>query len=188
MTMLALLLCLSAAPDAGVDPWEFESSTAQVSAKGATSDSLSSLALERLGLKLEGPLSLKVSAKANSVGGVTLRLQDPGDAKAYCDLYATRSDDGGLRFSDSRCSFAAFTGQLKTQAVCRKISGTARKLEDGKVALEARSPDCSAQPMGVPLRRKLEDGKVALEARSPDCSAQPMGVPLSISGTLTPRP
>lgn len=160
MTTFALLLCLSAAPDAGADPWAFESSTARVLAKGATSDALSRVALERLGLKLEGPLSLEVSAKANSVGGVTLRLQDPGDSKAYCDLYATRAVDGSLRFSDSRCSFSAFTGRLKTQAVCRKISGTARRLADGTVALEARSPDCSAQPMGLPL---------------------------SISGTLTPR-
>lgn len=158
MTTLALLLLLSAKP--GVDPWEFESATASVFARGTTRDSLSGLALEKLGLRLEGPLSLKASAKANTVGGVTLRLQDPGDAKAYCDLYATRDDTGGLRFSDSRCSFSAFSGQLRTTATCRKISGTAKKLEDGKVALEASSPDCSAQPMGLPL---------------------------SISGTLSPR-
>ena len=158
MTTLALLLLLAAAPDAGADPWEFEGVTASVQAKGATRDSLSALALEKLGLKLEGPLTLKASAKANTVGGVTLRLADPGDAKAYCDLYATR-DELGLTFSDSRCSFAAFSGRLRTDATCRKISGTARKV----------------------------DGKVALEARTPDCSAQPMGLPLSISGTLSPR-
>ena len=29
--------------------------------------------------------------------------------------------------------------------------------------------------------------KIALEARSPDCSASPMGVSLSISGSLSPR-
>jgi hypothetical protein len=148
MTTLALLLVLAAEP---VDPWEFESATAQVQAKGATRDSLSAMALEKLGLKLEGPLNLKASAKSNTVGGVTLRLADPSDAKAYCDLYATRSKDGGLKFSDSRCSFPAFSGRLRTDAVCRKISGTAKKLEDGKIALEARSPDCSAAPMGLSL-------------------------------------
>jgi hypothetical protein len=160
MTTLALLLFLSARPDAGADAWEFEGASASVQAKGVTRDSLSTLALEKLGLKLEGPLTLKASAKSNTVGGVTLRLADPGDDKAYCDLYATRDEAGGLTFADSRCSFAAFSGQLRTNATCRKISGTARKLGDGKVALEARSPDCSAQPMGVPL---------------------------SISGTLSPR-
>ncbi len=157
MTTLALLLFLAAEP---ADPWEFEGATAQVQAKGATRDSLSSMALEKLGMKLEGPLSLKASAKANTVGGVTLRLADPSDAKAYCDLYATRADDGSLKFSDSRCSFPAFSGRLRTDAVCRKISGTAKRLEDGKIALEARSPDCSASPMGLGL---------------------------SISGTLSPR-
>lgn len=159
MTTLALLLLLAAGKDAGVDPWEFEDATASVYAKGVPRDSLSSLALEKLGLKLEGPLTLKASAKANTVGGVTLRLSDPGDAKAYCDLYATRTDDV-LRFSDSRCSFSAFSGQLRTTATCRKISGEARRLDDGRVALEVKSPDCNAQPMGLPL---------------------------SISGTLSPR-
>ncbi len=160
MTTLALLLLLAADRETAPDPWAFEGVTASVNAKGVTRDSLSTLALEKLGLKLEGPLSLKASAKANTVGGVTLRLEDPADAKAYCDLYAKRTDDGALSFSDSRCSFSAFSGQLRTTATCRKISGTARRLEDGKLALEARSPDCSAQPMGVPL---------------------------SISGTLSPR-
>lgn len=159
MTTLAMLLFLAAGKDAGVDRWEFEDAIAAVQAKGVTRDSLSSLALEKLGLKLEGPLTLKASAKANTVGGVTLRLADPGDAKAYCDLYATRADEV-LRFSDSRCSFGAFSGQLRTVATCRKISGEARRLDDGKIALEAKSPDCSAQPMGVSL---------------------------SISGTLSPR-
>lgn len=162
MTTLALLLLLGAGKDAGMiaDRWDFEGSTAAVSAKGATGDSLSALALQKAGLRLEGPLLLKVSAHPNTVGGVTLRLEDPSDAKAYCDLYAKRGDDDGLTFTDSRCSFFAFSGQLRTQATCRKISGTARRLEDGKIALEARSPDCSAAPMSLPL---------------------------SISGTLSPR-
>ncbi len=152
MIRFALMLLVGAGKDAGtIDPWDFEGAIASVSAKGSTRDSLSTLALEKLGLRLEGPLSLKASAHPNTVGGVTLRLEDPGDPKAYCDLYATRADDGGLRFSDSRCSFSAFNGRLRTEATCRKISGTARRLEDGRVALEARSPDCSAQPMGVPL-------------------------------------
>ncbi|MDP3152000.1 MAG: hypothetical protein Q8N23_04985 [Archangium sp.] len=150
MTTLALLLLLATDKETA-DPWAFEGASASVNAKGVTRDSLSTLALEKLGLKLEAPLSLKASAKANTVGGVTLRLEDPSDAKAYCDLYAKRTDDGALSFSDSRCSFTAFSGQLRTTATCRKISGTARRLEDGKIALEARSPDCSAQPMGVPL-------------------------------------
>jgi hypothetical protein len=161
MTTLALLLWLSAAPkDATVgERWDFDGVTASVSAKGDPRDSLSNLALEKLGLKLEGPLSLKASAHPNTVGGVTLRLEDPSDAKAYCDLYASR-DGEALRFSDSRCSFPAFSGRLRTEATCRKISGTARKLDDGKLALEARSPDCNAAPLGLPL---------------------------SVSGTLTPR-
>lgn len=161
MTTFALLLLLAGGKDAGVsDPWNFDGSTAAVAAKGDTRDSLSTAALQQLGLRLEGALNLKVSAHANTVGGVTLHLEDPSDAKASCDVYATRTDDGALRFSDSRCSFAAFSGRLRTNATCRKISGTARRLEDGKVELEARSPDCNAQPLGLPL---------------------------SISGVLTPR-
>lgn len=162
MTTLALLLFLVAGRDAGVkiDAWDFDDARAAVSARGATSDRLSTAALEQLGLKLEGPLSLKASAHPNSVGGVTLRLEDPADASAFCDLYAQRSDDGGLRFSDSRCSFSALRGRLRTTATCRRISGTAKRLADGAVALEARSPDCNAQPLGLPL---------------------------SISGTLSPR-
>jgi hypothetical protein len=159
VTTLAMLLFLAAGKDAGVDRWDFEDGVAVVHAKGATRDSLSALALEKLGIALEGPLTLKVSAKANTVGGVTLRLADPGDARAYCDLYATRAGEA-LRFTDSRCSFGAFSGQLRTVATCRRIAGEARRLDDGRIALEARSPDCSAQPMGVPL---------------------------SISGTLSPR-
>lgn len=161
MTTWALLLLLAGGRDAGtIDPWEFEGATASVSAKGAPRDSLSTAALQQLGLRLEGPLSLKVSAHPNTVGGVTLHLEDPSDAKAFCDVYASRTDDGGLRFADSRCSFGAFSGRLRTSATCRKISGTARRLPDGQVALEARSPDCTAQPLSLPL---------------------------SLSGTLSPR-
>ena len=156
MTMLALWLLLGAEP---VDRWDFEGATALVLAKGETRDSLSTAALQQLGLKLEAPLSLKVSAHANTVGGVTLHLEDPSDPKAFCDLYASRADET-LKFTDSRCSFIAFSGRLRTQAVCRKIAGTAKKLADGRVAIEARSPDCSASPLGLPL---------------------------SISGTLAPR-
>lgn len=162
MTTFALLLFLAGGKDAGMlDRWDFEGATAAVFAKGDTRDALSTAALQQLGLRLEGPLSLKVSAHPNTVGGVTLHLEDPSDAKASCDLYATRSDDGALRFSDSRCAFGAFSGRLRTNATCRKISGSARRLEDGKIELEARSPDCNAQPLGLPL---------------------------SVSGTLTPRP
>ena len=143
-----------------LDRWDFEGAVAWVSAKGDPHDALSTLALDKLGLKLEGPLTLKVSAHPNTVGGVTLRLEDPSDAKAYCDVYAKRDGESGLRFSDSRCSFAVFSGRLRTSATCRKISGTARRLDDGKVALEARSPDCGASPLGLWL---------------------------SVSGTLTPR-
>jgi hypothetical protein len=161
MTTLALLLWLAAGKDAGITPdrWDFDGVFASVSAHGDTRDSLSTVALEKLGLQLEGPLSLKVSAHANTVGGITLHLEDPSDPKASCDVYAAR-DGEGLRFSDSRCSFSAFSGRLRTEATCRKISGTARRLDNGKVALDARSPDCSAQPLGLPL---------------------------SIAGTLTPR-
>lgn len=142
---LAVSLLLSAAPDM----WEFDGLTAKVQAKGATKDQLSAAALTRLGLRLEGAGSLKVSAHANTVGGVTLHLEDPNDSKASCDLYATRDGDD-LKFSDSRCSFPAFSGQLRTTATCRKISGTAKRVKDG-VELEATAPDCNASPMGLPL-------------------------------------
>lgn len=161
MTRLALLLLvLTDGNEAPADRWHFEGARAQVFAKGAPRDSLSAAALQQLGLSLEGPLTLAVSAAPNTVGGVTLRLADPSDAKASCDLYARREADGSLRFDDSRCTFPAFSGRLKTTATCRRIAGTAKRLDDGKVALEARSPDCSAQPLGLPL---------------------------GISGTLTPR-
>ncbi len=142
---LVLTLVVTGSPDL----WEFDGLTAKVQAKGATKDRLSAAALTRLGLRLEGAGSLKVSAHANTVGGVTLHLEDPNDAKASCDLYATREGDD-LKFTDSRCAFPAFSGQLRTNAVCRKISGTAKRVKDG-VALEASSPDCNVSPMGVPL-------------------------------------
>ncbi|MGV3623128.1 MAG: hypothetical protein ACO1OB_20075 [Archangium sp.] len=142
---LVVTWLVSAAPET----WEFDGLTAKVQAKGATKDRLSAAALSRLGLRLEGAGSLKVSAHANTVGGITLHLEDPNDAKASCDLYATRDGDD-LRFSDSRCSFPAFSGQLRTTATCRKISGTAKRVKDG-VELTASAPDCNASPMGLPL-------------------------------------
>lgn len=151
---LVLTMVVSASPDM----WEFDGLTAKVQAKGATKDKLSAAALSRLGLRLEGSGSLKVSAHANTVGGVTLHIEDPNDSKAGCDLYATR-DGEQLTFSDSRCSFPAFSGQLRTMATCRKISGTAKRVKDG----------------------------VELTASTPDCNASPMGVPLSLSGSVTPR-
>jgi hypothetical protein len=141
----------------GADPWSFDDERVRVEGKGQTKDSLSTAALSRLGLKLEGVVVLKASAHANTVGGVTLHLEDPSDAKASCDLYA-KVDGETLRFSDSRCSFLAFSGNLRTTATCRKISGQLRRGENG----------------------------LELEATSPDCTAQPLGVPLSLSGTLVP--
>lgn len=151
---LVLTLVVTAPPDM----WDFDGLTAKVQAKGATKDRLSAAALTRLGLRLEGAGSLKVSAHANTVGGVTLRIEDPNDAKASCELYATREGDA-LKFSDSRCTFPAFSGQLRTTATCRRISGTAKRVDDA----------------------------VELEASAPDCNASPMGVPLSLSGSVSPR-
>ncbi|MFT3711664.1 MAG: hypothetical protein QM817_28845 [Archangium sp.] len=139
----------AAAPPANAEPWEFDGLTAKITARASTRDSVSRMALERMGVKLEGALQLKVNAHANTVGGVTLRVEDPSDSKSGCDLYATREGEG-LRFTDSRCSFPAFSGNLRTQATCRKISGTAKRTADG-IALEARFPDCNASPMSVPV-------------------------------------
>jgi hypothetical protein len=149
-----LLISLVLRADGGAaaeqpNPWEFDGLTAKITAHASTRDSVSRLALEQMGVKLEGPLQLKVNAHANTVGGVTLRVEDPSDSKAGCDFYASR-DGENLRFSDSRCSFPAFSGNLRTQAVCRKISGTAKRTAEG-VALEARFPDCNASPMSVPV-------------------------------------
>lgn len=157
-TLVAVaMVMLGAGPkgskDAGesktADAWEFEDLSAKVAAKGDTTDELSKMALAQLGIRLEGNVVLKVSAKANTVGGVTLTLQDPADPKITCALYATRTSEG-LAFKDSRCSFPIFQDNLRTTATCRKISGTARRVKD-TIALEATAPDCTAQPMGMPL-------------------------------------
>jgi hypothetical protein len=143
--LVALVLGGGAPPQA----WEFDGLTAKLHARAQSKDAVSQLALRKLGITLEGPLELRVNAHANTVGGVTLRVEDPSDAAAGCDLYATKSGEG-LAFSDSRCSFPAFSGNLRTQATCRKISGSATRV-DGGVALSARFPDCNASPMGLPV-------------------------------------
>lgn len=149
MPVLVLALLLGAdGGAAAAEPWEFDGLTAKITARAQTRDQLSALALERLGIQLSGPLQLRVNAHRNTVGGVTLRAEDPSDAKAGCDFYAQRDGDA-LRFTDSRCSFPAFSGNLKTTATCRKISGTAKKNASGGVDLDARFPDCNAAPMGV---------------------------------------
>ncbi len=131
------------------DLWDFDKLTAKVAAKGETADELSTLVLAQLGLRLEGTVLFTVSAHPNTVGGVTLRLEDPSDSKVACSLYATRSSDG-LTFNDGRCAFPVFKDQLRTTATCRRISGTARRVKDA-VAFEATALDCTAQPMGMPL-------------------------------------
>lgn len=148
MTALVLFALLGADPPPG-DVWEFDNERAHVLAHGDSKDDLTQVALGQLGVKLDGDAYFKVSAHANSTGGVTLRLQDYNDDKSACDLYAVRDGDA-LRFDDVRCSFPAFSGSAKTRATCRKISGTARRLKRG-IALEASSPDCTAQPMGFSL-------------------------------------
>ena len=151
MKSLWLAMVILAGKDAGTpqDVWDFEGLSAKVAAKGETSDELSTLALTQLGIRLEGDFTFKVAARPNTVGGVTLRLEDPADAKVACSLYATREGDV-LRFKDSRCSFPIFKDQLRTVATCRRISGTARRIKDA-IAFEANAPDCTAQPMGLPL-------------------------------------
>ncbi len=137
--------------DAGLppDPWEFDGLTADVKAQAQPADDLSTLALSQLNVPLEGNAQFKVSAHANTVGGVTLTLEDPNDAKTACALYATKEGDG-LVFKDSRCSFFVLSGQARAQATCRKINGTAKRVK-GALLLEATTPDCNAAPMGVPL-------------------------------------
>jgi hypothetical protein len=151
---LVALFSLAADPQPAEEPkdttWEFENERAHVLAHGEAKDDVTKLALGQIGVKLDGDAYFKVSAKANSVGGVTLRLADYNDAKSVCDLYATRKGDV-LEFTDSRCSFPAFSGSAKTTATCRKISGSAKRLKQG-VALTASSPDCTAQPMGFSLQ------------------------------------
>jgi hypothetical protein len=147
MIAFALIAVLHADPPA--DAWEFDNERAHVLAHGEAKDDVTAMALEQLGVKLDGDAYFKVSAHKNSMGGVTLKLQDYNDEKTSCDLYATKKGDA-LVFEDSRCSFPAFQGGAKTSATCRKISGSAKRLKRG-VALEATSPDCTAQPMGFSL-------------------------------------
>ena len=150
MAVVAMLLAVEPAPaPAPKDPWDFDNERAHVQAHGEAKDDVTKLALGQLGVKLDGDTYFKVSAHPNSVGGVTLRLEDYNDAKTVCDLYATKKGDA-LEFSDSRCSFPAFSGSARTVATCRKISGSAKRTKEG-VALEASSPDCTAQPMGLSL-------------------------------------
>jgi len=148
MCSLVLFALLAADPQAEA-LWEFDNERAHVLAHGDAKDDVTRLALTQLGVKLDGEAYFKVSAHANSTGGVTLKLQDYNDDKSSCDLYAVRDGDA-LKFEDVRCSFPAFTGSAKTKATCRKISGTAKRLKRG-IALEASSPDCTAQPMGFSL-------------------------------------
>ncbi len=131
------------------DLWDFDNLTARVSANGETSDELTTLALTQLGIRLEGSFAFQVSAHNNTVGGVTLHLEDPSDPKVACALYATREGEG-LSFKDSRCSFPIFKDRQRTVATCRRISGTARRVSD-RILLEATAPDCTAAPMGFPL-------------------------------------
>ncbi|MBL8950636.1 MAG: hypothetical protein JNK82_07665 [Myxococcaceae bacterium] len=146
MTALVLFALLGAEP---ADLWEFDGERAHVLAHGDAKDDITAVALTQLGVKLDGDAYFKVSAHSNSTGGVTLRLMDYNDDKTACDLYASRDGDA-LKFDDARCSFPAFSGSAKTKATCRKISGVARKTKRG-VAIEASSPDCTAQPMGFSL-------------------------------------
>ena len=144
--LVALIgLCAGAEPD----PWDFDKLTATVNGKGETTDALSAAALAQLGLTLEATMTVNVSAHPNTVGGVTLRIQDPSDPAGVCDLYAKREGDH-LVYTDSRCSFPVFTGTLRSRATCRKITGTAKRVKK-TVALDGSSPDCTAQPMGLPL-------------------------------------
>ncbi|MBS1148556.1 MAG: hypothetical protein H6Q89_254 [Myxococcaceae bacterium] len=131
------------------DLWDFDGLKASVAARGEPTDELSTLAVAQLGGRLEGNATLKASAHPNTVGGVTLRLEDPADPTVGCSLYATREGDG-LIFRDGRCAFAIFQDALRTTATCRRISGTARRVKD-TVVLDASAPDCTAQPMGLPL-------------------------------------
>jgi hypothetical protein len=150
---LALLLLGAGRRDAGTpppsDPWEFDDVDAPVTAHGEVKDALSRAALERLGAALDGSARLKASAHKNSVGGVTLKLADSHDASTACELYATRSGDE-LKFEDARCSFPVFSGELRSKATCRHISGTAKRTKNA-VLVEGRSSDCTAQPMGLSI-------------------------------------
>jgi hypothetical protein len=126
--------------------WEFDDLGAPITARGEVRDDLSRAALQQSGAKLEGSMRLVASAHKNGAGGVTLKLSR---ADGACELYASRSGDK-LVFDDARCSFPLFDGQLKSTATCRRISGSARRTKDA-VLIEATSPDCTAQPMGLSL-------------------------------------
>ncbi|MBK7857125.1 MAG: hypothetical protein IPJ65_00620 [Archangiaceae bacterium] len=151
--MNALFLAAAALLAADDATWEFDAERAHVQVHGEAKDDLTNAALGPLNLKLDGDAFVKVSAHANTVGGVTLKVQDYNDEKSSCDLYATRKGDL-LEFSDTRCSFPAFNGGARTTATCRKISGTAKRLKRG-IALEASSTDCTAQVMGVSLAGRV---------------------------------
>ena len=140
-----------AEPDAGAaaDLWDFDGVAAKVFASAETSDPLSSAALAQMGVQLQGVAYLKVSAHANTVGGVTLRLEDANDPRVNCALYATRQADY-LRFKDSRCVFPVFAANMNATATCRGISGSARRVK-GAIALDATTPDCTATPMGFAI-------------------------------------
>ena len=126
--------------------WEFDELGAPITARGEVRDDLSRAALQQAGAKLEGSMRLVASAHKNGAGGVTLKLSR---ADGACELYANRSGDK-LVFDDARCSFPLFDGQLRSTATCRRISGSARRTKDA-VLIEATSPDCTAQPMGLSL-------------------------------------
>ena len=146
---MAFVKALEAEAQPAPDAWEFDGERAHVVAHGEAKDEVTKLALSQLGVRLDGDAFFKVSAHGNSTGGVTLRLADYNDEKSACDLYAAR-DGEALTFSDARCSFPAFSGSARTTATCRKISGTARRLGRG-IAIEASSPDCTAQPGGFSI-------------------------------------
>ncbi len=138
------------APAPAADPWEFDDLIAKVVAKATPMDDISRLAVSQLPqLRLDGEAVFKVSAHANTVGGVTLTFEDRSDPKLSCQLYATKEGEF-LTFKDSRCSFPVLKDQLRTTAVCRRISGTARRVKD-TLAIEAEAPDCNAAIMGMTL-------------------------------------
>jgi hypothetical protein len=139
-------------PAAPADPWDFDGQIAKVRATGQSTDPLTSAALQQMGLKLEGVAVLKLSVHPNSTGGVTVHVEDPSDAKSACDLYGSKEDDKVV-IKDARCVFPVFQDQLRTNATCRKISGTVSRVAD-KLSLEADAPDCTAQVLGVPISIK----------------------------------
>lgn len=133
--------------DASGELWDFDGLRARVTALGESNDPLTTMALTQLNVDLQGPAELKVSAHPNTVGGVSLRIEDPANAAVNCVLYATRTGDI-LKFKDCRCVFPVEAGQLHTEATCRRISGSARRKKDA-ILFVANAPDCTAQPMGL---------------------------------------